>query len=172
MQKNIGFIGTGLMGTPMSKRLVDAGYAVTVWNRTLEKCDEAVAHGASLANSIEQLVADNDLILTCITNTDAVEAVVFSDAFLSQGNQNKTLVDFSSIDPAKTREFAQKLHEHTTMNWIDCPVSGGVAGAESGSLVMMERSSTTFDPCWQTCRNASPTWGQSAAAKPPKCAIK
>jgi len=137
MQKNIGFIGMGLMGTPMSKRLIDAGYAVTVWNRTQEKCNEAVAHGANLASSIEQLVAENDIILTSITNTDAVEAVVFSDEFLSQGNKNKTLIDFSSIDPARTREFAQKLHEHTKMSWIDCPVSGGVAGAESGSLVMM-----------------------------------
>ncbi len=135
--KKIGFIGMGLMGIPMTKRLLNAGYEVTVWNRSVEKCAEPQAQGATVASSITEVVQGNEIIMTCLTDTSAIEAVVFSQEFLQSSAPDKVLIDFSSIDPEFTKQFAAKLAELTGMSWIDCPMSGGVAGAESGSLVMM-----------------------------------
>jgi len=136
-QVTLGFIGLGLMGTPMSQRLLAAGYQLTVWNRTIKKCDSLKTQGAIVAGSIAELVKQSDIVMTCLTDTDAVEAVVFSDEFLEHSNEKKLLLDFSSIDPEKTKKFAQRLHESCGMAWVDSPVSGGVAGAESGNLVAM-----------------------------------
>ncbi|MGH1428060.1 MAG: NAD(P)-dependent oxidoreductase [Arenicella sp.] len=141
-QPKIGFIGIGLMGHPMSQRLLKAGMQLTVWNRTIEKCDELKAQGATVANSIGELVANNDIIMCCLTDTDAVEKVVLSNEFLQNSHANKVLIDFSSIDPAQTKIFAKKLHQASGMRWIDSPVSGGVAGAESGKLVVMSGGNT------------------------------
>jgi len=135
--KNIGFIGMGLMGVPMSIRLHEAGYEVTVWNRTKAKCDAPQRAGLQVANSIAELVEQSDIVMSCLTNTDAVEAVVLSNEFLNNASSTKVLVDFSSVDPVRTKSMAKALFEKTQMPWIDCPVSGGVAGAESGKLVMM-----------------------------------
>lgn len=140
--QTIGFIGIGLMGEPMSQRLLTAGYALNVWNRTPSKCNTLESQGATFANSIEGLVANSDIVMTCLTDTDAVESVVFSDEFLQAADSSKLLVDFSSIDPDKTKKFAQKLKESTGMHWVDSPVSGGVAGAESGNLVVMAGGET------------------------------
>ncbi len=140
--QTIGFIGIGLMGEPMSQRLLAAGYALNVWNRTPSKCNTLESQGATFANSIEDLVANSDIVMTCLTDTNAVESVVFSDEFLQAADSNKLLVDFSSIDPDKTKKFAQKLKEYTGMHWVDSPVSGGVAGAESGNLVVMAGGET------------------------------
>lgn len=142
-QKTIGFIGIGLMGEPMCQRLLAAGYKLNVWNRTPEKCDSLKRNGAIVAQTIGEVVANNDIIMTCLTDTDAVENVVFCEEFLNTVNSNqskestKLLVDFSSIDPDKTKQFAKKLKDSTGVVWIDSPVSGGVAGAESGNLVVM-----------------------------------
>lgn len=126
----------------MSQRLLTAGYALNVWNRTPSKCNALEAQGATFANSIEDLVANSDIVMTCLTDTDAVESIVFSDEFLQAADASKLLVDFSSIDPDKTKKFAQKLKESTGMHWVDSPVSGGVAGAESGNLVVMAGGET------------------------------
>lgn len=136
-QPTIGFIGMGLMGMPMSHRLLAAGYKLTVWNRTADKCASLKAQGASVAASIGELVRQSDIVMTCLTDTDAVEAVVFSEEFLQHASANKLLVDFSSIDSEKTKYFADKLQNICGMYWIDSPVSGGVVGAESGKLVAM-----------------------------------
>ncbi len=135
--KKIGFIGMGLMGIPMTKRLLNAGYEVMVWNRSIEKCIEPQAQGAIVATDLAEIVQQNDIIMTCLTDTNAIEAVVFSEEFIQSSTPDKVLIDFSSIDPERTKNFAAKLVELTGMSWIDCPMSGGVAGAESGSLVMM-----------------------------------
>ncbi len=135
--KKIGFIGMGLMGIPMTKRLLKAGYELTIWNRSPEKCTEPQTEGATVASSIAELVHRSDIIMSCLTDTNGVEAVVFSEGFIKSSAPEKVLVDFSSIDPERTKVFADKLASLTGMTWVDCPMSGGVAGAESGTLVMM-----------------------------------
>jgi 3-hydroxyisobutyrate dehydrogenase len=134
----IGFIGIGLMGLPMCRRLLAAGFTLSVWNRSPEKCAALVAEGAQAARDIAALVQQSDVIMLCVADTAAVEAVVFaSNGVAAAGRAGKILVDFSSIDPAATRDFAARLGQACAMDWVDAPVSGGVRGAESGTLVIM-----------------------------------
>lgn len=134
----IGFVGLGLMGQPMTRRLIEAGFDVTVWNRSPDKCAELVKAGATLAASLGELVERVDVVMTCISDTAAVEQVVFGAGGVAEhGSAGKLLVDFSSIEPSATKAFAQKLEEASGMRWVDAPVSGGTAGAEDGTLVIM-----------------------------------
>jgi len=134
----IGFIGLGLMGTPMTSRLLEAGFTVNVWNRSADKMAAVVEKGAVAQVSIADLVSASDLIMTCVSNTDAVKAVVFGEeGVAASGAAGKTLVDFSSIEPDATREFSEKLQAQCGMEWVDTPVSGGVAGATAGTLAIM-----------------------------------
>jgi len=133
----IGFIGMGLMGTPMSCRLLAAGYQVKVWNRNPEKTTLSAAHGATIATSIAQLCADVDIIMLCVSDTAAVEEIVLANqGVLENLNTEQIIIDFSSIDPEATRNLAKQVSEKSC-HWLDTPVSGGVAGAEQGTLAIM-----------------------------------
>lgn len=134
----LGFIGIGLMGDPMTRRLLAAGFDVTVWNRSPAKAEPLGEAGARLAASIAELVAEVDVIMLCLANTDVVESVVFGEeGVAAHGRPEQRLIDFSSSDPAATRDFAARLEAACGMDWVDAPVSGGVAGAEAGSLAIM-----------------------------------
>lgn len=133
MQK-LGFIGMGLMGVPMSRRLLAAGYDLMVWNRSAEKCAPLVAAGAKQAHHLAELCAHSEVILVCIANTQVVAEV--SAQLLPHLRAGQVIVDFSSIAPDVTRELAAQVNA-LGVQWVDCPVSGGVAGAEAGSLAMM-----------------------------------
>lgn len=137
-QPRLGFIGIGLMGDPMTRRLLQAGFEVHVWNRTPQKAERLREAGARVADSIGELVASVDVVMLCLANTDVVESVVFgADGIASHGRPGQRLIDFSSSDPTATRDFSARLESACDVRWVDCPVSGGVAGAEAGSLVMM-----------------------------------
>ncbi|RLA00636.1 MAG: NAD(P)-dependent oxidoreductase, partial [Gammaproteobacteria bacterium] len=137
-KEHIGFIGLGLMGVPMTQRLLEAGYFVSVWNRNPVKMEALVAKGAHACTDIAELTKSSDILMLCISNTDAVEAVVFGEKGIATfASSKQLLVDFSSISPEATVDFATRLQEQSGCQWIDAPVSGGVAGAESGSLVVM-----------------------------------
>lgn len=138
---HLGFIGMGLMGTPMSQRLLDAGHKLTVWNRDASKCQPLVEAGATQAASITDLMDSADIIMLCVSNTESVESVVLGDNpeygnVLDCLRSGQIVVDFSSIAPDATRELASKVESRGAF-WIDSPVSGGVAGAEQGSLAIM-----------------------------------
>lgn len=132
----LGFIGIGLMGQPMTLRLLTAGYSVNVWNRSAEKLPPVIQAGATQCNSIADLVNHSDIILLCLADTPIVENIV-KDHILVHGNQNKLLIDLSSTHPETTRQLAQLLHDNCAMDWVDAPVSGGVAGATDGTLAIM-----------------------------------
>ncbi|MFT7595575.1 MAG: 3-hydroxyisobutyrate dehydrogenase [Paracoccaceae bacterium] len=133
----IGFIGTGLMGLPMALRLIGAGYRVTVWNRSTDKAAPAVAAGAQLAASPAELARGCDVVMCCLTNADAVEAVVFGPDGVASVSDATLLVDFSSMDPELTRAFGTRLRAANAMGWVDAPVSGGTPAASSGALTIM-----------------------------------
>jgi len=134
----IGFIGMGLMGVPMTFRLLDAGFDVHVWNRSSSKLGSVIDAGAVAENSIRELVEYCDVVMLCLSDTKAVGQVVFGqEGIESAGSLGKILVDFSSIDPTQTQEFSAQLQDSCGMHWIDAPVSGGVAGAVSGELIIM-----------------------------------
>ena len=134
----IGFIGLGLMGVPMCQRLLQAGIALTVWNRSPGKADDLGRQGAVLAQSVAELVTQSDVVMLCVSDTDAVRQLLFAAGGIAEhARAGQLLVDFSSIAPAATREMAAQLLEQRGMRWVDVPVSGGVRGAESGQLVIM-----------------------------------
>jgi 3-hydroxyisobutyrate dehydrogenase len=132
----LGFIGIGLMGKPMALRLLNAGFTVNVWNRTAEKLQAVIEAGAIPKNSITDLVQCSDVILLCLTDTAVVESVVMKH-IINRGSANQLLIDLSSIEPEATRHLAKRLAEQCAMDWVDAPVSGGVAGAEQGTLAIM-----------------------------------
>jgi 3-hydroxyisobutyrate dehydrogenase len=134
----LGYIGTGLMGAPMSARLLDAGFALTVWNRTAAKAEPLVGKGAALGDNPSDVAAKSDIVFMCLTDTKAVQEAVFGENGVAQGaRKGAVLVDFSSIQPEATREMSARLLAETGMAWIDAPVSGGVPGAEAGTLAIM-----------------------------------
>ncbi|MNF50915.1 2-hydroxy-3-oxopropionate reductase [compost metagenome] len=135
---SLAFAGIGLMGLPMCRRLLAAGYPLTVWNRNPEKCAPLVEAGARQVSTPAELCQHADLVMLCLANTDVVRDVVFGIAGVASGAKpGQLLVDFSSLEPTATREMAEQLASHTAMGWLDAPVSGGVAGAEAGSLAIM-----------------------------------
>ncbi|WP_343223975.1 NAD(P)-dependent oxidoreductase [Oceanobacter mangrovi] len=133
-----GFIGMGLMGVPMTKRLLAAGHPVRVWNRSADKLAAVTSAGAVAAASVADLVEQSDVVMLCVSDTAAVEQLVFGDkGIASCARAGQLLVDFSSIAPQATRDMAARLQQQTGMEWVDAPVSGGVAGAEQGTLAIM-----------------------------------
>jgi 3-hydroxyisobutyrate dehydrogenase len=134
----LGFIGLGAMGTPIVHRLLDAGHSVCVWNRTPETLEPVLAAGARAAPTPAALTAASDVVLLCVTDTVAVEQVVFgADGVVEGAASDKLLVDHSTIHPLECRRLAERLRADSGMGWVDAPVSGGVAGAEAGRLVVM-----------------------------------
>ncbi len=133
----VGFIGTGLIGTPMVERLLDEGFTVTVWNRTVDKTTPLVARGATAASSARELAAVCDIICLCLTNTAAVEDVVFGAGDLASVlHAGQLIVDFSSIAPDATLSMAKRLQSATGAHWVDAPVSGGLPAARAGRLIV------------------------------------
>ena len=132
----LGFIGIGLMGKPMTLRLLNAGFNVNAWNRSPEKLTPVVNAGAKGCASIAELVQASTVILLCLADTAAVESVILNE-ILEHGTADRLLIDLSSIHPENTRHLAATLYEKCGMGWVDAPVSGGVVGAEQGSLAVM-----------------------------------
>jgi 3-hydroxyisobutyrate dehydrogenase len=137
----LGFIGIGLMGKPMTLRLLDAGFSVKVWNRNPEKLQPVADAGAKACSSVAELVSTSEVIILCLADTKVVESIVRND-ILTSGAAGKLLIDLSSIHPENTRQLASLLHEKCGMGWVDAPVSGGVAGAEQGNLAIMAGGSS------------------------------
>ena len=135
---SLGFAGIGLMGLPMCRRLLAAGYPLTVWNRSPDKCAPLVALGARQVSSPAELCAEADIVMLCLADTAVVrEVVVGDDGIAAGGAAGQLLVDFSSLEPGATRQMAAQLNQACAMHWLDAPVSGGTPGAEAGSLAIM-----------------------------------
>ena len=143
---SLGFVGIGLMGKPMSLRLLDAGFSVNVWNRSPEKLKPVTDAGARACCSVAELVQASEVIILCLADTVAVESIV-RDGIVTNGATGKLLIDLSSIHPENTRQLAALLHEQCAMGWVDAPVSGGVAGAEqAGLFIFVGATGTRFYP--------------------------
>lgn len=136
--ERIGFIGLGAIGAPMAMRILDAGHALRVHNRSAARLEPFVARGAPTAASAAALARECDIVFLCVSDTAAVEAVVFGPDGLAAGARADSLVvDLSTIHPVQTQEFAQRLTQACGAAWVDAPVSGGPAGARAGTLAVM-----------------------------------
>jgi 3-hydroxyisobutyrate dehydrogenase-like beta-hydroxyacid dehydrogenase len=134
---DVGFVGLGVMGGGVAKRLLDAGHAVTVWNRTREKADWLLEGGARWADSPRQVAGASEFVFTMVTNTDAVRAVCEGpDGILAGLAPGKVYVDMSTASPANTRALAEQV-EQIGADMLDAPVSGSVTTLEEGKLSIM-----------------------------------
>ncbi|MEQ1162245.1 NAD(P)-dependent oxidoreductase [Acinetobacter calcoaceticus] len=127
----IAFLGIGLMGSRMATRLIQAGFQVAVWNRTVSACDELIDIGAQTLELSN--IGEYPVILICLADDKAVEAVF--KQIQPNLKAKQVIVDFSSLSVAATKTLAQAATTHN-VTWIDSPVSGGTAGAEQGTLVI------------------------------------
>jgi 3-hydroxyisobutyrate dehydrogenase len=136
--EKLAYLGLGMMGLPMARRLVNAGHEVTVWNRSTAKATALVEAGARAAGNPRDTADAASIIFMCLTDAAAVEDVVFGPNGLAIADgQGKLVVDFSSIHPDAARAIAARLGIANGMGWIDAPVSGGTVGAEQGTLAVM-----------------------------------
>lgn len=137
MSEKVGFIGLGIMGRGMTRNLLKAGIDLTVWNRTASRVDELATEGAKAASSPADLAAKCDVIITCVSDTPDVEAVILGENGVIQQVKSGTLViDMSTISPQGTRDIAAKLAEKGVA-MLDAPISGGSEGAAKGTLSIM-----------------------------------
>ena len=143
---NIGFIGLGIMGKPMSKNLLKAGYSVVVMDLHQAAADEVVAAGAKAAANIKELAGQCDVIVTMLPNSPQVKQVVLGEGGVIEGAKEGTVViDMSSIAPLASREIAVELAKKG-IAMLDAPVSGGEPKAIEGTLsVMVGGDKALFD---------------------------
>jgi len=138
MAEKIAFLGTGLMGQPMVARLLAAGHDLSLWNRSPQKLAPLVAAGGRPFATPAAAVEGATLLCLCLTDGGVVEEVMFGVNGAAWAlDARAVVVDFSTIGPEPTRRLAARLATSSAAHWLDCPVSGGVAGAEAGSLVIL-----------------------------------
>ncbi|MFH2113892.1 MAG: 2-hydroxy-3-oxopropionate reductase [Spirochaetota bacterium] len=136
MSMNIGFIGLGIMGRPMAKNLLKAGYSLIVYDK-FASADDLVALGAKLGTSNKDVAAQSDVIITMLPNSPHVkEAVLGKDGVLEGARAGTILVDMSSIAPGASQEICAAVKEKGVV-MIDAPVSGGEPKAVDGTLAIM-----------------------------------
>ena len=136
-EERIGFVGLGIMGLPMARNALKAGFAVTVTNRTLARADPLKAEGATIVKTPREVAERSDIVVTMVTNAPEVEAVTFGPNGIAEGGHDGLLViDMSSISPVASRAFAERaaLQGFRT---LDAPVSGGELGAIEARLLIM-----------------------------------
>ncbi len=149
MMGKIGFIWLGIMGKPMSKNLIKAGYQLVVFNRSKAAVDELVAAGAEAAEGPKALAERVDLIITMLPNSPQVKEVVLGEGGVIEGaKKGAVVIDMSSIAPLVSREIAAKLNEKG-IEMLDAPVSGGEPKAIDGTLsVMVGGKKEVFEKCF------------------------
>ncbi len=137
MAEQVGFIGLGIMGRGMAANLLRAGFPLAVWNRTRERTEPLAAAGAAVAASPAELAAASDIVITCVSDTPDVEAVILGPQGVIHGARPGSLViDMSTISPQATRAIAAALAARG-VDMLDAPISGGSEGAAQGTLSIM-----------------------------------
>ncbi len=153
MPEKVGLIGLGIMGRPMAKNILKAGFALTLWNRTRARIGELVALGAHAADSPKDVAAKVDIIITIVSDSpDAAEVILGANGVIEGVRAGSLVIDMSTISPQVTREMASKLAAKNVA-MLDAPVSGGEKGAIEGTLSIMvggeaaalERARPVFD---------------------------
>ncbi|RMJ03037.1 2-hydroxy-3-oxopropionate reductase [Marinobacter litoralis] len=131
----IAFFGIGLMGAPMTRNLLNAGYPMTLWNRTQSKC-EPFAGEATIAKSPAEAVADADVVITMLENGQVVDDVLVGQGAIAALKAGALLIDMSSVQPSVARGHAALAAEQGA-GYLDAPVSGGTVGAAEARLSIM-----------------------------------
>ena len=136
MTKKIGFIGIGLMGLPMAKNILKAGYNLKAFNRSQSKAEPLKEFGAEISPTINDVVNESDVLITMLTDDTAIDDVMNSSNFLDNLKSGATVIDMSSVKPTTATKYYNNL-KLKNINYLDAPVSGGTIGAEEASLAIM-----------------------------------
>lgn len=135
--RSIGFIGTGIMGAPMARRLAKAGHQVRAWNRTRSKADSLEAVGIETVESPEQAVTESEVVIVMLSSGPVCDELLLgSDGLLNAMQPGATLIVMSSIPVETARRQAKEAAKHQ-VHYLDAPVSGGEQGAIDGTLAIM-----------------------------------
>lgn len=135
-EMKLGFVGLGRMGTPMAGRLIDAGYDVVVCDLDTQAVDRMVGRGATAAATPRAVADAVDVVVTSLPTPGIVRQVGLGEEGIVNGTRATVMLDVSTTGPSTAREVAEGLAA-AGKQWIDCPVSGGIAGAEKGTLALM-----------------------------------
>jgi 2-hydroxy-3-oxopropionate reductase len=165
LAETVGFIGLGIMGKPMAKNLMEAGYDLVVHNRSPEKAEELAGEGATAAGTPREVAEGCDVVITMLPDSPQVEEVLSGEAGVFEGVREGTLiVDMSTISPVVTESLSARAKEKGA-SLLDAPVSGGDVGAIEGTLSIMvggdeedfERAKPLFDVMGKTVTHVGPT---------------
>ena len=148
MEKRVGFIGLGIMGMPMARNLIKAGFEVIVYNRTTSKCEQVLSKGAKKADSCKEVASGSSVIITIVSDTPDVESVILGENGVIEGiKPDSVVIDMSTISPQVTQKLAAHLGEKGAY-MLDAPVSGGEQGAINGTLsIMVGGDAQIFERC-------------------------
>ena len=137
--ERVGFVGTGIMGAPMARNALKAGFPVTVTNRTLSRAEPLAKDGAAVVSTPREVAERSDIVVTMVPNTPHVEAAVFGpDGVAAGAREGLLLIDMSTISPTATRELAERAAmNRPPFHTLDAPVSGGEIGAIEARLSIM-----------------------------------
>jgi 2-hydroxy-3-oxopropionate reductase len=164
MAERVGFIGLGIMGMPMAHNLMEAGYELTVHNRSPEKAEELGKEGATVAASPREVAEKSDVVITMLPDSPQVREVVADENGVLEGiSEGALLIDMSTISPVVTEELAEAVKEKGA-SMLDAPVSGGDVGAIEGALSIMvggeeadfERAKPLFEAMGKTITHVGP----------------
>ncbi len=165
MADKIGFIGLGIMGRPMARNLMEAGYQLTIFNRSPEKAKELGKEGASVASSPAEVAGKSEVVITMLPDSPDVRNVVAGEGgVLEEIEEGSLVIDMSTISPVVTEELAEKVRERGA-SMLDAPVSGGDLGATEGTLSIMvggeeedfERARPLFEVMGKAVTHVGPT---------------
>jgi 3-hydroxyisobutyrate dehydrogenase len=134
--ERVGFVGLGTMGAAMARNVAAAGFTLTVWNRTRDRATALGDVGATAAETPADVARASDVVVTCVSDTPDVEAVLFGEGGVAEGvRRGQLVIDCSTISPSATRDFATRL-EQLGVALVDAPVSGGSEGAKNATLTI------------------------------------
>jgi 3-hydroxyisobutyrate dehydrogenase len=139
MMERVGFVGLGIMGTPMARNALKAGFPVTVTNRTPARAEPLAKDGATVVRTPREVAQGSDIVVTMVTSSPDVEAVTFgADGIASGAHDGLLVIDMSTISPAATRDYAGRAARNKPpFHTLDAPVSGGEIGAIEARLAIM-----------------------------------
>lgn len=172
MAERVGFIGLGIMGAPMARNLIRAGFTVTVYNRTASKCEPLLREGAKRASCPREAAEGKDVTITVVTDSPDVEEVVLGPQGAAEGAPpGSVVIDMSTIAPGAARRIGETLKTRG-IHFLDAPVSGGDIGAVKGTLTIMvggerevfERVKDVFEAMGSTITHVGPL-GSGQATK-------
>lgn len=148
MLEKVGFIGLGIMGMPMARNLLKAGFEVVAYNRTKSKAEQLAKEGAKKADSPRELAMECPVVITIVSDTPDVEEVILGKDGVIEGiKPGSVVIDMSTISPQATQEIAARLRQKE-VHMLDAPVSGGEQGAIKGTLsIMVGGDAEVFERC-------------------------